>query len=756
MVVSSNLGFPRIGSKRELKKALESYWAGKSSKRDLYSVAEGIRMQNWEFQKNTGIKYIPSNDFAMYDQMLDTINMVGAVPARYAGINDDLDLYFAMARGGEGVSAMEMTKWFDTNYHYIVPEFKAGQKFSYKSKKAVKEFNEAKNAGIHTRPVIIGPVTFLMQGKAEDGVLPLEDLLPSLLETYKEVLKDLENAGADWVQIDEPFLVMDINDEVRKAYKYAYAELSQATNLKIFLATYFGGLNENADTAYGLPVDAIHLDLVRDPAQLDTAIEKLPKNMQLSLGIIDGRNIWKNNYEKSLEIIKKAENAFGSDRLIISPSCSLLHSPVDLDLEEALDPEIKNWLSFAKQKLEGLSVLETATNEGENALEIAELIRSNTQVFVSKATSSKIHNDAVKKRIAKIIPEVAERANSFSVRKARQAKALGLSLLPTTTIGSFPQTKEIRQKRAAFKKGELSQVDYDKFLEEVTIDAIRKQEDIDIDVLVHGEFERNDMVEYFGEQLEGFVFSKFGWVQSYGSRCVKPPIIFGDVSRPEAMTVKWSAFSQSKTDRVMKGMLTGPVTILKWSFVRDDQPLAETCKQIALAIRDEVEDLETAGIKAIQIDEPAIREGLPLRKADWAEYLDWAIFSFKLSASVAKDETQIHTHMCYSEFNEIMGAIAGMDADVISIEASRSNMDLLDAFADYPNDIGPGIYDIHSPRIPSADEQEGLLRKILEYLPREQVWVNPDCGLKTRGWEETIPSLENMVEAAKRVRKDFS
>ena len=760
MVIASNLGFPRIGPKRELKKALEAYWAGNATEQELQKVAKDIRLSNWNLQKDNGIEFIPSNEFALYDHMLDMTCMVDAIPSRYNVTGDTLTLedYFRMARGGEGVSAMEMTKWFDTNYHYLVPEFSANTKFRYFSKKAVEQFKEAKEAGIHTRPVLVGAVTYLLLGKSEDGTDAIVDLLPQLLEVYEEVLNDLEKAGANWVQIDEPFLSLDIDEETKNAYKFAYEKLAENTNVKIFLTSYFNGLNDNTDLALGLPVAAIHLDLVRCPQQLDEVLEKIPATMDLSIGVVDGRNIWKNNFANSLTLIEKAEKALGSDRVMVSPSCSLQHSPVDLGLEEKMDPEIKNWMAYAKQKLAEVSTLVIASNEGKNVLEISETMHKNAQAIASRVTSLKIHKQEVKDRAAAVDASMLERKSPFSVRKDVQTEALGLTLLPSTTIGSFPQTKEVRQKRAAFKRGELSATDYETFLEEVTADTVKRQEELDIDMLVHGEFERNDMVEYFGEQLEGFVFSKFGWVQSYGSRCVKPPVIFGDVSRPTPMTVKWSAYAQSLTDRVMKGMLTGPVTILKWSFVRDDQPLAETCKQIGLAIRDEVEDLEAAGIKSIQIDEPAIREGLPLRKSDWAEYLKWSVDCFKLSAAVVRDETQIHTHMCYSEFNEIMDAIAAMDADVISIEASRSNMDLLKAFADfnYPNDIGPGLYDIHSPRVPSVEEMVVLLRKVLDVLPKEKVWVNPDCGLKTRGWTETMAALKNMVEAGKIVRKEVA
>ena len=759
MATSANLGFPRIGAKRELKKAVESFWKGDISLQDLQSAASEIRAINWNLQKDAGINAIPSNDFSYYDQGLDTIALLGAVPSRYNfdGGNVDADTYFAMARGGrEGklkdVPAMEMTKWFDTNYHYIVPELDANQKFAISSTKIFDEYSEAKAAGIETRPVLIGPITFLLQGKMKDGSNPLA-LLDKLIPVYQEILEKLKSLGATEVQIDEPSLVTDLNNEERQAYEKAYEFLAKS-GLNITLATYFDDLGDNLETAVHLPISALHVDLSQRGAdQLDTLLAKAPAELKLSLGVIDGRNIWKANLDKALATLEKVAAKRGKDNVIVAPSCSLLHSPVDLDSEVELDAELKNWLAFAKQKITEIAVLTKGLNEGRDAIS-AELA-DNKSAMDSRSTSTRIHNPAVKDRVKAITPDMANRKSDFKTRQAIQEAELGLPLFPTTTIGSFPQTAEVRKARADFKKGTIDSAAYNKFLEEETIRAIKWQDSLDIDVPVHGEFERNDMVEYFGEKLDGFAFSKFGWVQSYGSRCVKPPIIFGDVSRPEAMTVRWAKFAQEQTDRPMKGMLTGPVTILQWSFVRDDQHDSETCKQIALAIRDEVQDLETAGIKIIQIDEAALREGLPIKSAEWADYLKWAVDSFRITASGVEDKTQIHTHMCYSEFNDIISSVADMDADAISIETSRSQMELLDAFVDfkYPNEIGPGVYDIHSPIVPTQQQMTALLQKALDVLDARQIWVNPDCGLKTRGWAETKPAIEAMVASAKEMRE---
>lgn len=761
MVISANLGFPRIGAKRELKKAVEAFWKGESSEAELLNVAKDIRKTNWEMQKKAGINLIPSNDFSLYDQVLDTIALFGAVPERYkfSGGNVNLATYFAMARGaqtgGVDVSAMEMTKWFDTNYHYIVPELTAGQAFKLSSTKIFDEYKEAKALGIETKPVLLGPVTFLSIAKRKDGGNNF-DLLPALLPVYKEVIEKLAAEGVEWLQIDEPALVLDLDASAKQAFEKAHAELgavAKSKGIKIFLATYFGDTRDNLDLALKAPVAALHIDVTRGPAQLEQALKKAPKELILSVGVVDGRNIWRNNFEKSLNTLKQAVDVLGKDRVIVAPSCSLLHSPVDLSHEKALDAELKSWLAFATQKVQEIVILTRALKDGEAS--VASELADNKKAADARKVSTRIHNQAVKQRSAAVKPDMLERQSPYTKRSTVQRDQLNLPLLPTTTIGSFPQTQEVRSTRAKFKKGELDAASYDAFMKQEIEKCVRYQEKVGIDVLVHGEFERNDMVEYFGEQLSGFAFSENGWVQSYGSRCVKPPVIFGDVSRPKPMTVAWSEFAQSCTNLVMKGMLTGPVTILQWSFVRDDQPRSETCKQIGLAIRDEVVDLEKAGIKIIQIDEAALREGLPLRKDEWANYLKWAVEAFRLSASGVRDETQIHTHMCYSEFNDIIKAVADMDADVISIETSRSQMELLNAFVSfkYPNEIGPGVYDIHSPRVPSKQEMVALLNKALEVLAPEQIWVNPDCGLKTRGWKEVEPALQAMVEATKELRQ---
>lgn len=763
---TNNLGYPRIGSNRELKKACEAYWTEKITVEELLNTGKEIRINNWKLQSEAGIDLIPSNDFSFYDQVLDLTLTLGAIPARYAEIaktKPALDLYFAMARGsqkdGQDVVAIEMTKWFDTNYHYIVPEFTKNQQFSLFSEKIINEFKEAKQLGIQTKPVLIGPITYLLLGKEKGDDFNRIDLIDALLPVYFEILEKLEAEGATYIQLDEPFLALNLTDKERNTYTKVYNEINQRfPNLKVILANYFDCYGENLETALALPVDTFHLDLVRCPSQLDDILEsgKLANNVKLSLGVVDGRNIWKNDFKKSLAIIEKAVAALGADRVLIAPSCSLIHSPCDLDLEtndKTLTPEIKQWLAFAKQKIEEIVVLRNLAS-GEITENDQAHYQENTIANENRKKSKLIHNDAVKNRVASITKGDDQRQNSFAVRRKSQIKALNLPLFPTTTIGSFPQTAEVRSWRAKFKKGELSQYEYDALIEKETEETIRFQEESGIDVLVHGEFERNDMVEYFGEQLDGFTFTKNGWVQSYGSRCVKPPVIYGDVSRPNPMTVKWAEFAQSLTPKWVKGMLTGPVTILQWSFVRNDQARSETCRQIALAIRDEVVDLEKAGIKIIQIDEPAIREGLPLRKEEWANYLDWAIKAFRISASGVADDTQIHTHMCYSEFNDIIQNIADMDADVITIECSRSQMELLDAFADfkYPNEIGPGVYDIHSPRVPSNEEMIHLLEKAAAVIPVDQLWVNPDCGLKTRHWDETKKALIEMVKAAKKMR----
>lgn len=764
MTLALNLGFPRIGERRELKKAVESYWKGEISQEDLLTKGKELRTKHWNIQKDAGIDYPPSNDFSFYDQMLDTSCLLGAVPERYnwSGDNVDIDTYFAMARGsqkdGHDVIAMEMTKWFDTNYHYIVPELTPNQEFKISSNKIFEEYKEAKDIGIETIPVLIGPVTYLSLAKATDENSDPIDLIDNIISVYAEILNKLNELGVKWIQIDEPCLCTDLSEKQKSAYKHAYAKINELSpEINITIATYFEGLRDNTDLTFSLPVKSISIDLVRYPNQLDSCIDKAKETgKNLRLGLVDGRNIWKNDLSASLDKLEKACNALGRDAVQVCTSCSLLHSPFNLDNEEEMDNEIKSWLAFAVQKIDEIATLAKGINEGREA--IAEELKLSDKVQESKRSSNRIHNKEVQERLNSVTPEMSKRKSPFNERKNIQHAKLNLPAFPTTTIGSFPQTQEIRKARAAFKKGNLDEASYDKAMKEEICKVVDYQHNVDLDVLVHGEPERNDMVEYFGEQLEGFTFSKLGWVQSYGSRCVKPPIIFGDISRPKPMTVKWAQYAQSLTDKKMKGMLTGPITILQWSFVRNDQPEELTTKQIALAIRDEVVDLEKSGIDIIQIDEAALREGLPIRKEDWKDYLNWSVEAFRLCACGVEDSTQIHTHMCYSEFNDMIEAIAAMDADVISIETSRSQMELLDAFErfKYPNEIGPGVYDIHSPRIPSTQEMTDLLEKASKVIPVEQLWVNPDCGLKTRGWAEVEPALKNMVDAAKQVRQKLA
>jgi 5-methyltetrahydropteroyltriglutamate--homocysteine methyltransferase len=774
-IIVSTLGFPRIGPRRELKTALERYWAGNSSAQSLLNDAKALRAAAWARQHAASVTHIPSNDFSLYDHVLDTSAMVGAIPDAYGWTGGDvsLDTYFAMARGsqnavelegcadhgphGQGLPALEMTKWFDTNYHYMVPEFVPVQRFTLASTKPIDEFLEAKSLGYHTRPVLLGPVSYLLLGKGRHGSLDPLSLLPGLMPVYEEVLRRLSAVGADWVQIDEPALVLDLDYRAHGAFGAAYAMLAHAApEIKLLLTTYFGGLGDNLETALTLPVAGLHLDLVRAPDQLGTVLARAPSDIVLSLGVIDGRNVWRANLPALLDRIEPIAAERSAEKLILAPSCSLLHVPLDLTLEKDLDPELKNWLAFAGQKLYELDVLGRAVDQGRGAVSAA--LAASAEAATSRKISSKIHDPAVQARLAALTPEMSRRRSPFEERRPLQRERLALPAFPTTTIGSFPQTAEVRKARAAHANGSLSEADYTAYLRGETEAAVRWQDEIGLDVLVHGEFERNDMVQYFGEQLAGYAFTKHGWVQSYGSRYVRPPIIFGDVSRPKPMTVEWSSYAQSLTEKPMKGMLTGPVTMLQWSFVRDDQPRAETCRQIALALCDEVVDLEKANIRIIQIDEPAIREGLPLRKSDWAHYLDWAVDCFRLTASGVADETQIHTHMCYSEFNDIMASIGAMDADVISIETARSKMDLLEAFTTYryPNEIGPGVYDIHAPRLPSTEEMAELLVKAARRLAADQIWVNPDCGLKTRRWEEVRAALPNMVGAARRARSTIN
>ncbi|WP_339709794.1 5-methyltetrahydropteroyltriglutamate--homocysteine S-methyltransferase [uncultured Kriegella sp.] len=761
------LGFPRIGEKRELKKASENYWKGIGSVDDLLATGSLIKHKNWLFQKESGIDLIPSNDFSFYDQMLDMSLTLGCIPRRFSEVKNSkskLDLYFAMARGiqkdGFDIKAMEMTKWFDTNYHYIVPEFDRDQTFKLFSSKIVDEYKEALALGIKTKPVLIGPITYLLLGKEKEAGFHRLELLDKLFPVYFELLAQLQEQGVEHIQFDEPCLALNLNQKAQKAIDKAYREIAEKfPELKIIIANYFECYGENLKTALALPVHALHLDLVRCQLQLDDILEAeyINKELTLSLGVVDGRNIWKNDFENTLHTIKKAVDVLGADKVWVASSCSFLHCPYNLDLEnnaQSLPNEVKEWLAFTKQKVAELVTLKKLANETISEA-LAEKLRANQLANSNRRNSKLVHDQKVKLRMEGVTAEHAQRLSGFTARQREQKKALGLPLFPTTTIGSFPQTKEVRQWRSKFKRNELTKEEYDFLLCKETEETIRFQEEIGVDVLVHGEFERNDMVEYFGEKLEGFAFTSFGWVQSYGSRCVKPPIIFGDISRTAPMTVKWSAYAQSLTPNPVKGMLTGPVTILQWSFVRNDQPRSATCQQIALAIRDEVSDLENAGLKIIQIDEPAIREGLPLRKENWDTYLNWAVTSFKIASSSVKDSTQIHTHMCYAEFNDIIGSIADLDADVITIETSRSEMELLDVFVDfkYPNEIGPGVYDIHSPRVPSTKEMKALLVKASELLPIEHIWVNPDCGLKTRDWPETKTALVNLVETAKIMRE---
>jgi 5-methyltetrahydropteroyltriglutamate--homocysteine methyltransferase len=759
LIPATNLGFPRVGPHRELKRALEDYWAGRSLVDELQEAASSLRRQRWSRQRALGLDHIPSNDFSLYDHVLDTAAMVGAVPDRYRAESGEVDLgaYFAMARGGDlrgrAVAPLEMTKWFDTNYHYIVPELSAGQRFEYTGTKAVAEFREAKAIGITTRPVLLGPISFLTLAKQRGTDASVTAVLPALVGVYEAVLADLAAAGAQWVQIDEPALCLDLDHEIVDAFSETYERLVRsAPDVRLLVATYFSGPRANLPTALSLPIAALHLDLVREPDQLDPALTGAPDSLALSLGVVDGRNVWRADLVSALARLEHARDHIGSDRLLVAPSCSVLHMPLDLDLETTLDPEIRPWLAFAEQRLAEVVLLSRALNEGRAA--VADQLTDNATARLERARSPRVHTRAVSERLATQGPELETRTSPYVERRPKQAKRIELPLLPTTTIGSFPQTAELRTLRSRYRRGDLDVAQYEAGIGELIEAAVRVQESVGLDVLVHGEFERNDMVEYFGDQLSGVIVSENGWVQSFGSRCVKPPLIYGDVSRPLPMTVSWTTFAQSLTDRPVKGMLTGPVTILQWSFVRDDQPREQTCRQLALAVRDEIADLEAAGIAIVQLDEPALREGLPLQRADWPDYLRWAVSAFRVASSGVADETQLHTHMCYAEFHDIIDSIAAFDADVISIEASRSNMELLDTFVDfrYPNEIGPGIWDIHSPRIPAVGEIVTLLDRALEVLSPDQLWVNPDCGLKTRGWAEVEPALRNLVKAARVVR----
>ncbi|KAF1960052.1 cobalamin-independent methionine synthase [Byssothecium circinans] len=765
MVQSSVLGFPRMGANRELKKANEAYWADKLSRDDLLKEAKRLRLEHWKIQKDAGVDVIPSNDFAFYDHLLDHIQLFNAVPERYSkhGLNT-LDEYFAMGRGhqkdGVDVPSLEMVKWFDSNYHYVKPTFQNGQTFKLAAKpKPVVEFTEAKDAGITTRPVLVGPVSFLALGKADrdQSVDPIS-LLDKLLPVYVELLEKLKAAGAETVQIDEPVLVYDLPQKVKDAFKPAYEKLVGANLPKLVLATYFGDVVHNFDVFPAIKnVHGIHVDLVRNPEQLDAVIGQLGPNQVLSAGVVDGRNIWKTNFKRAIETVETAIQKLGKDRVIVATSSSLLHTPHSLDSEKKLPEEVKDWFSFAVQKTAEVVVIAKAVTDGPAA--VREALEANAKSQQARASSARTNNKAVQDRQSKVTPEMHERKSAFPERYAQQKKHLNLPLFPTTTIGSFPQTKEIRIQRNKYTKGEITAEEYEKFIEKEIDETIKIQDELDLDVYVHGEPERNDMVQYFGERLDGYVFTTNGWVQSYGSRCVRPPIVVGDISRPAPMSVKESKYAASVSKKPMKGMLTGPITCLRWSFPRDDVHQSVQAQQLALALRDEVLDLEAGGIFVIQVDEPALREGLPLRKGTEREkYLKWAVESFKLACAGVQDSTQVHSHFCYSEFQDFFHAIAALDADVLSIENSKSDAKLLQVFEDkaYPRHIGPGVYDIHSPRVPSEQEIKDRIAEMLVYLKPEQLWVNPDCGLKTRQWKETKAALVNLVNAAKFYRQKYA
>lgn len=754
-MLTHTLGYPRMGSNRELKKKLESYWKGDVLEDDLATTARLLRKLHWKNQSQAGVDLIPVGDFSYYDHMLDNAVRFGVIPERFgvtAG-KADLNDYFVMARGEaceNGTPAMEMTKWFDTNYHYIVPEFSEDQDFFVADRSLVEQAEEAAFEGYKVKAVLPGPLTFLLLGKCSEKEFDRLTLLEKLIPAYCELIESLSGT-CSWIQFDEPVLALDLSKDVLKLLGPVYRTFKEAASgTKIMVASYFGGLGENLTTAAKLPVDALHVDLIRGEQDLDPLLAALDNRLSLSLGVVDGRNIWRADLDKAVDLAEKAVRVLGSERVFIAPSCSLLHVPFDLDLEISLDHEIKSWMAFARQKCSEIRVVADAAS----GIDVKDKLAENRKIIESRKTSNRVNNPEVAERIASLKDQDFKRISNYTMRAEIQRNELGFPLLPTTTIGSFPQTTEVRSIRRQFKAGHIGKDEYETFMHEYIVDCIRRQNEIGLDLFVHGEPERNDMVEYFGEHFEGYCFTSNGWVQSYGSRCVKPPVIFGDVSRPEAITVDWINYARTVSPKEVKGMLTGPVTILCWSFVRDDQPRSETCLQIALAVRDEVADLEKSGVKVIQIDEPALREGMPLRKSEQSEYLKWAQECFRLSSSCVEDKTQIHTHMCYCEFDEIIENIAALDADVISIEASRSRMELLGSFKkfSYPNEVGPGVYDIHSPAIPAEEEIVRLLEKALELIPAERLWVNPDCGLKTRRWEEVVPSLKNMVQAAKKVR----
>ncbi len=770
MTLATNLGFPRIGRRRELKQALESHWAGELSEAALLERAASLRAEHWRLQADKGIAHVPAGDFSLYDGVLDTACMFGAIPEGYgwSGGSVSLATQFALARGSHGLAreraanitaglpALEMTKWFDTNYHFLVPRLVSGQRFELTGNRLLEAWQEAQAAGVASRPVLLGPITFLTLAKAADGS-DLLDLLDSLLPLYQEVLGQLLKAGCPWVQMDEPVLALDLSAKARLAIVKAYGVLARGGVPKLLVGSYFGPMAGNLEIAANLPVDGLHLDLVRGATDLASALQNVPSERWLSLGVVDGRNVWRTDLHKALATLRHVAEVRGTERLMVAPSCSLLHVPFDLAQEDgpksSLGNEVRSWLAFAVQKLEEVAVLARGLDQGDAAI-TSELVRS-ADIARSRPAYPGVHDEQIANRMAAVAPEMEKRQSGFSQRRAAQRARMPLPDFPTTTIGSFPQTKAVRETRAALLRQQLTQADYDKAIEGWIEQAIRFQEDLGLDVLVHGEAERNDMVKYFGEQLRGFAFTRHGWVQSYGSRCVAPPIIWGDVSRPAPMTIRWTSYAQSLTDKPVKGMLTGPVTMLQWSFVRDDVPREQVCQQIALALRDEIADLQASGIRIIQVDEPAFREGLPLRAADARDYLRWAVGCFRLATSGVDDTTAVHTHMCYSEFNDIMPAIEAMDADVISIETTRSQMELLDSFQSggYPNEIGPGIWDIHSPRVPDVNEMVELLQRARVRLDDWQIWVNPDCGLKTRKWEEVRPALTNLVEAARETRR---
>ncbi|MDF9408549.1 MAG: 5-methyltetrahydropteroyltriglutamate--homocysteine methyltransferase [Pelotomaculum sp. PtaB.Bin013] len=751
------LGFPRIGVNRELKTALERYWKGAISETELLAVGDELKKRHWRVQQESGLSLVATGDFSFYDQVLDTIAMLGAIPERF-GRNDgngNLVAYFHMARGNviENTPAMEMTKWFDSNYHYIVPEFTPSLSIHLASEKIIEETRHAISLGYRPKPVLLGPITFLCLGKEYDGAKRW-DKLDDITTVYCEVIRKLAPL-CDWVQIDEPILCTDLPEVASSVFIPTYQTLKAAAgSSKLLLATYFGELRENLNLALESGCDGLHIDLAQGKGQLNMVLGQIPDTMWLSLGIVAGRNIWKTDLRSSLDLLQSVEKRIGRDRLMIASSCSLLHVPVDLSHETELDQEVKNWLAFAVQKCDEIKILYDVFAGDNRDRELLE----NYEALQSHRNNPKVYRKEVRQRVASLASDMLYRRSPYADRGREREKWLKLPLFPTTTIGSFPQTREIRSTRLKFKRGQIDSKQYEDFLKSEIRAAVKRQEKLGLDVLVHGEPERNDMVEYFGQQLDGFCFTRNGWVQSYGNRCVKPPVIIGDVSRPEPMTVKWITYAQSLTDKPVKGMLTGPVTILCWSFVRDDLPRSEVCQQIALAIRDEVLDLEKAGISIIQIDEAAFREGLPLRKNDHDTYLRWAVDCFRLTVSGVSDRTQIHTHMCYSEFNTIVNWIAEMDADVISIESSRSKMELLEAFKEfeYPREIGPGVYDIHSPRIPTVEEIKDLLKAALQVIPPHSLWINPDCGLKTRDWVEALPSLRNLITAAKQLRTEYS